>query len=575
MIKTDHHLLKRVLQDLLKNPLPVCILVIASFVQVGLSVYLPVLIGKAVDMSLSVNSWQTLKWLLGQMLVVIVVNTLIQWVMPLVYSRLLYQYSQQLKDKLLEKIHRLPFAYLDRQTIGDLVSRVITDTEQLINGLQLVFNQFILGLLTILCTIIAMAQIDWLMLILVLVLTPSSLFLARFIAQKSFHYAQAQTKSRGNLAQFTEEILRQEGLVQLFNAQEQSICDYHVLNKTYCEASQKAIFYASTVNPATRFINSVIYALLAGLGAVRIMAGLFSVGQLTIFLNVVVQYTKPFNDISSVLAEIQSSLACAQRLYDLLDIEIKEQEHFLTFKASAVKGQIDFEEVSFSYQKDRPLLKDINFSVPAGSKVAIVGPTGAGKSTLINLLMRFYELDAGSIKLDKVPIKCYAKEELRSITGMVLQETWLKDATVHELIAYGSEEASRGEVVAAAKAAHAHFFIMQLPKTYDTYLSASDDALSQGQLQLLAIARMFLKKPKVLILDEATSSIDIRTEAVIQEALKELMRGRTSFIIAHRLSTIQSADLILVMDQGRLVEWGTHASLMSKNGCYARLQKIE
>ncbi|HFD5303444.1 TPA: ABC transporter ATP-binding protein, partial [Streptococcus pyogenes] len=383
MIKTDHHLLKRVLQDLLKKPLPVCILVIASFVQVGLSVYLPVLIGKAVDMSLSVNSWQTLKWLLGQMLVVIVVNTLIQWVMPLVYSRLLYQYSQQLKDKLLEKIHRLPFAYLDRQTIGDLVSRVITDTEQLINGLQLVFNQFILGLLTILCTIIAMAQIDWLMLILVLVLTPSSLFLARFIAQKSFHYAQAQTKSRGNLAQFTEEILRQEGLVQLFNAQEQSICDYHVLNKTYCEASQKAIFYASTVNPATRFINSVIYALLAGLGAVRIMAGLFSVGQLTTFLNVVVQYTKPFNDISSVLAEIQSSLACAQRLYDLLDIEIKEQEHFLTFKASAVKGQIDFEEVSFSYQKDRPLLKDINFSVPAGSKVAIVGPTGAGKSTLI------------------------------------------------------------------------------------------------------------------------------------------------------------------------------------------------
>ncbi|HHJ2556440.1 TPA: ABC transporter ATP-binding protein [Streptococcus pyogenes] len=575
MIKTDHHLLKRMLQDLLKKPLLVCILVIASFVQVGLSVYLPVLIGKAVDMSLSVNSWQTLKWLLGQMLVVIVVNTLIQWVMPLVYSRLLYQYSQQLKDKLLEKIHRLPFAYLDRQTIGDLVSRVITDTEQLINGLQMVFNQFILGLLTILCTIIAMAQIDWLMLILVLVLTPSSLFLARFIAQKSFHYAQAQTKSRGNLAQFTEEILRQEGLVQLFNAQEQSICDYHVLNKTYCEASQKAIFYASTVNPATRFINSVIYALLAGLGAVRIMAGLFSVGQLTTFLNVVVQYTKPFNDISSVLAEIQSSLACAQRLYDLLDIEIKEQEHFLTFKASAVKGQIDFEEVSFSYQKDRPLLKDINFSVPASSKVAIVGPTGAGKSTLINLLMCFYELDAGSIKLDKVPIKCYAKEELRSITGMVLQETWLKDATVHELIAYGSEEASRGEVVAAAKAAHAHFFIMQLPKTYDTYLSASDDALSQGQLQLLAIARMFLKKPKVLILDEATSSIDIRTEAVIQEALKELMRGRTSFIIAHRLSTIQSADLILVMDQGRLVEWGTHASLMSKNGCYARLQKIE
>lgn len=574
MTKTNHHLLERLFKDLLKKRLYVFILVAASLVQVGLSVYLPVLIGKAVDVILLANHWQTLKWLLVQMAIVVSINALIQWIIPLFYYRLLYRYSQQLKNDLLGKIHQLPFAYLDQQTIGDLVSRVTTDTEQLSNGLQMVFSQFVTGLLTILFTIFAMAQIDWMMLAVVLILTPISLFLARYIAQKSFHYAREQTQSRGNLAQFTEEMIRQESLVQVFNAQNQAIENYKYFNEIYSEASQKAVFYASTVNPATRFINSVIYALLAGLGAMRIMAGLFSVGQLATFLNFVVQYTKPFNDISSVMAEIQSSLACAQRLYHLLDLEVAKPDDTLPFKASEVKGQIDFENVSFSYQKEKPLLQEISFSVPVGSKVAIVGPTGAGKTTLINLLMRFYEVDDGGIMLDQVPIKDYDKEEFRSIIGMVLQETWLKDATIHDIIAYGSDKASREEVMAAAKAANAHFFIMQLPETYDTYLSSSAEALSQGQIQLLAITRLFLRKPKVLILDEATSSIDIRTETIIQDALQQLMKGRTSFIIAHRLSTIQSADLILVMNQGRLVEWGTHASLIAKNGYYARLQQI-
>ncbi|MGT2935497.1 ABC transporter ATP-binding protein [Streptococcus castoreus] len=575
MKTADQTLLKRLLHDLLNRPLYVFILMLASLLQVSLSVYLPVLIGKAVDISLLDRNWQSLKYLLLQMTLVILLNTFSQWLTPLLYNRLLYAYSQRLKDALMVKLHHLPLAYLDQQSIGDLVSRVTTDSEQLTNGLQIFFNQFVIGLLTLLFTIFAMARIDWLMLFLVLFLTPISLFLARFIAWKSYYYAQAQAKTRGNLAQFTEEMIRQEDLVQAFNAQEQAIQNYQFLNKTYCGYSQYAIFYASTVNPTTRFINSISYALLAGLGAVRIMAGLFSIGQLTTFLNFVVQYTKPFNDISSVMAEIQSSLACAQRLYSLLDIEIAEQQNSLLQTPSSIKGQITFESVYFSYQKDRPLLQNISFSVPAGSRVAIVGPTGAGKSTLINLLMRFYDLDAGHICLDQVAINHYAKEDFRDIVGMVLQETWLKDATIHELIAYGSENVSREEVIAAAQAANAHFFIRQLPNTYDTYLTDSGDTLSQGQIQLLAIARMFLKKPKVLILDEATSSIDSRTENLIQKALDQLMQNRTSFIIAHRLSTIQTADLILVMDQGRIVEWGKHSELMAKKGFYFRLQKID
>ncbi|EHI69595.1 ABC transporter ATP-binding protein [Streptococcus ictaluri] len=570
--KAKKFVFKRLLLDLFNKPFLLVFLIFISLIQVALSVYLPVLIGKAVDASLSTARLESLKSILFQVLVIITLNTGIQWLTPILYNNLLYQFSQQIKDRVIKKLHQMPLAYIDRQSIGDMVSRVTTDSEQLTNGLQMVFSQFTIGFLTISFTIVAMARIDWLMLGIVLLLTPSSLLLARFIAKRSFHYYQAQAKSRGKLSQFAEEALRQEKVIHIFNAQKAVVTQYHSLNKTYADYSQQAIFYASIVNPTTRFINSLIYALLAGLGAIRIMTGSFTVGQLTTFLSCVVQYTKPFNDMSSVFAEMESSLACAQRLYAILDEKVPVKEEGRE-QLGHIKGQIDFKSVSFSYDKTKPLIQNVSFSVSEGDRVAIVGPTGAGKSTLVNLLMRFYDLDSGQITLDGKAIDSYSLEEYRQVTAMVLQDTWLKDGTIHDMIAYGSQHASRLEVVQAAKAARAHFFIDQLPDGYNTYLNAATESLSQGQAQLIAIARVFLKKPKVLILDEATSSIDSLTEKQIQEAFEELMRGRTSFIIAHRLKTIEKADFILVMDKGQLVEWGTHQELMSAQRFYYRLQK--
>ena len=365
-------------------------------------------------------------------------------------------------------------------------------------------------------------------------------------------------------------------MIHSFNAQEQFITDFTKGNESYADYSQDAIFYSSTVNPATRFVNALIYAIVVGFGAVRIINGSsFTVGQLVTFLNYVNQYTKPFNDISSVRAELQSALACAERLYMILDekevVETGKEE----LTSEAVQGAVHFEHVRFGYEKDKPLIHDLNMTVPAGSKVAIVGPTGAGKSTLINLLMRFYNVDAGKIKLDDRDITDYTRVSFRQQFGMVLQETWLKTGTIHENIAFGRPEASREEVIAAAKAANAHFFIQQLPHGYDTYLADAGDSLSQGQRQLLTIARVFLAVPKILILDEATSSIDTRTEVLIQEAFNKLMVGRTSFIIAHRLSTIQNADIILVLVDGDIVEYGSHQELMQAQGVYYQMQTAQ
>ena len=469
----------------------------------------------------------------------------------------------------------MTIAYLDRKSIGDLVSRVTTDAEQLSNGLLMVFNQFFIGILTIVITIITMADIDFLMLCLVLILTPLSLFLARFLAQKSYRLYQNQTKSRGQQTQYIEEMIRQESLLQTFNAQEQVVTQFEKINDIYANYSQDAIFYSSTVNPATRFVNSLIYGLLAGVGALRIMSGAFTIGQLTTFLNYVNQYTKPFNDISSVLSEMQSAIACAERLYMILDEKNPSFSVKKKLDEDSIQGRISFEDVSFGYSKNKPLIKHLTISIPAASKVAIVGPTGAGKSTLINLLMRFYEVDSGIICLDKVPITDYSVSDLRQQIGMVLQETWLKTGTIRDNIAYGHPEATQEEVIAAAKAANADFFIRQLPNGYDTYLSDAGASLSQGQRQLLTIARIFIRLPKILILDEATSSIDTRTEILIQEAFEKLMQGRTSFIIAHRLSTIQSADLILVMVDGNIIEHGNHQDLMAKNGTYYQMQTTQ
>lgn len=568
--------LKRLASDLLQQRWLFLLATIGTIVQVALTIYLPILIGNAVDSVLLPDASQHLLPILSKMGMVIVANTAIQWLNPLVYNQLIYSYSQKLRDAVIQKIHRLPLAYLDRQGSGDLVSRLTTDVEQLNNGLLMVFNQFFVGVLTILVTIVTMARIDFFMMMLALLLTPLSMLIARFIARKSYKLFQKQTTARGLQTQLIEESLSQESLIQSFNAQEQFITDFTKGNESYADYSQDAIFYSSTVNPATRFVNALIYAIVVGFGAVRIINGSsFTVGQLVTFLNYVNQYTKPFNDISSVMAELQSALACAERLYMILDekelVEIGKEE----LTSEAVRGAICFEHVRFGYEKDKPLIHDLNMTVPAGSKVAIVGPTGAGKSTLINLLMRFYNVDAGKIKLDDRDITDYTRVSFRQQFGMVLQETWLKTATIHENIAFGRPEASREEVIAAAKAANAHFFIQQLPHGYDTYLADAGDSLSQGQRQLLTIARVFLAVPKILILDEATSSIDTRTEVLIQEAFNKLMVGRTSFIIAHRLSTIQNADIILVLVDGDIVEYGSHQELMQAKGVYYQMQTAQ
>lgn len=568
--------LRRLLADIARQPIWLILASLGTILQVLLTVYIPILIGRAVDIVVLPDASHLLLPLILQMGLVILFASLIQWLNPLVYNQLIYRYSKSLREKVIRKVHVLPLSYLDRQGTGDLVSRLTTDVEQLNNGLLMVFNQFFVGLLTILVTIASMARLDLMMMGMVLILTPLSLFIARFIAKRSYHLFRMQTQARGAQTQMIEESLSQESLLQAFNAQNQFKDKFIEINGDYAGYSQEAIFYSSTVNPATRFVNALIYALVTGFGAFRILSGTgFTVGQLVTFLNYVNQYTKPFNDISSVLAELQSALACAERLYSVLDQEEVKESGKRDLQEEAVEGAVQFDHVSFGYRSDQPLIKDLSISIPSASKVAIVGPTGAGKSTMINLLMRFYDVDQGRLLLDQEAVDTYSLASYRKQFGMVLQETWLKVGTVHENIAFGRPDASREDVIQAAKAANADFFIQQLPDGYDTYLADAGDSLSQGQRQLLTIARVFLAVPKILILDEATSSIDTRTELLIQDAFNKLMVGRTSFVIAHRLSTIENADLILVMVTGNIVEHGNHRELMALKGVYYQMQTAQ
>ncbi|AER21266.1 TPA: ABC transporter ATP-binding protein [Streptococcus suis] len=562
---------KELVRLVLHQPLRMSLMLVGTLVQVLLTVYLPILIGQTVDAVLIANG-QVLLGILGKMVMVILLNTLVQWYLPLVTNRLVYGMVADLREQVYVKLHQMPLSYLDRQSVGDLVARFSSDSEQLTNGLLMIFNQFFIGISTIFLTIFTMARLDLTMMLVVVALTPVSLLVARYIAKKSYGYYRQQTQARGRQSQLLEESISQLTLVQSFNAQEQFTQGFQVVNDQYATYSQQAIFASSTVNPSTRFVNAIIYALLAGLGALRIMAGNFTVGSLTTFLNYASQYSKPFNDISSVLSELQSALACADRLFAILALDSIDDQAERKIDSEELKGAISFDNVSFSYSPERSLIEHLDIAVKAGQKVAIVGPTGAGKSTMINLLMRFYDVTAGQIVLDGVPISQYSREDLRRQIGMVLQETWIKSGTIHDNIAYGYPNATRELVIEAAKAANADFFIRQLPQGYDTVLADGGEGLSQGQRQLLSIARVFVKIPKILILDEATSSIDTRTEILVQEAFAKLMEGRTSFIIAHRLSTIQSADLILVMVDGKIVEQGNHEALMAEQGVYYQMQ---
>ena len=559
---------------MLNYKLLLTIIFILSIVQVSLTVYLPILIGRAVDVMVGAGAveFEILKTILIQMVIVVLVNTVVQWILPVMYQKIAYELTKDLRQQALDKIHAMPLGYIDQRGTGDLVSRLTTDSEQLNDGLLLVFQQFLIGVLSILFTLVMMFRINPVMMAVVAVLTPLSLFVSQYVAKKSYEEFTMSVRLRGELSEIVEESVTQNEIITLFNIHEEKQDQFVELNEDYSRFSEKATFMSSTINPTTRFINALIYAGVTYMGAVLIVNNGLTVGGLTVFLNYAREYTKPFNDISNVLAELQSALASANRLFEILDGDVEEETGAKEYDHGEIKGRVTFEDVDFSYTPDTELIKDLNVEVEPGMKVAIVGPTGAGKSTMINLIMRFYETDQGYITLDGEPITNYTRSSLREQLGMVLQDVWLKSGTVHENIAYGFPNASREDVVRAAKSAHAHKFIEALPQGYDTELNDGGLTLSKGEQQLLSIARIFVSIPNVLILDEATSSIDTRTEILIQDAFHELMKGRTSFIIAHRLSTIQDSDLILVMQDGQVVEQGNHEQLMRKEGLYHQMQ---
>ena len=574
MLKNRNATLQRLVHLMLGHKLLLVLIFILSIVQVSLTVYLPILIGRAVDVIVGAGAveFDILQTILMQMIVVVLANTVVQWILPIIYQKIAYELTRDLRQQALDKIHTMPLSYIDQHGTGDVVSRLTTDSEQLNDGLLLVFQQFLIGVLAILFTLVMMFRINPVMMAVVAVLTPLSLLVSQYVAKKSYEEFTMSVRMRGELSEIVEESVTQNEIITLFNIHEEKQDQFVELNETYSRYSEKATFMSSTVNPTTRFINALIYAGVTYMGAVLIVSNGLTVGGLTVFLNYAREYTKPFNDISNVLAELQSALASANRLFEILDGPSEEETGTKEYVHGEMKGKVTFEDVDFSYAPDIDLLQDLNVEVEPGMKVAIVGPTGAGKSTMINLIMRFYETDQGHITLDGEPITNYTRSSLREQLGMVLQDVWLKSGTVHDNIAYGFPNASREDVIRAAKSAHAHKFIEALPQGYDTDLNDGGLTLSKGEQQLLSIARIFISIPNVLILDEATSSIDTRTEILIQEAFHKLMEGRTSFIIAHRLSTIQDSDLILVMQDGQVVEQGNHEQLMRKEGLYHQMQ---
>lgn len=494
-----------------------------------------------------------------------------QWLMNHINNIITYRVVKDIRTKAFGHLEVLPLSYIDSHPSGDIISRIIADIDQFSEGLLMGFTQFFTGLMTILGTLLFMVSINPLITLVVVVLTPISLFVASFIAKKTYVMFKHQSETRGELTTLTDEMLGNMKVVQAFGYQKEAEERFQTINNKLAGYSLRATFFSSITNPATRFVNSLVYAAVGITGAYAAIRGFMTVGQLTSFLSYANQYTKPFNEISGVVTELQNALASAARVFELIDEKTILEDKKDATVLENVKGQVEIEHVNFSYTPDRPLIEDLNLSVKPGERVAIVGPTGCGKTTVINLLMRFYDVNSGSIKVEGKDIRDVTRKSLRTSYGMVLQETWLKSGTIRDNIAYGRPEATEEEIINAAKEAHAHSFIMRMPQGYDTVISEDGGNLSQGQKQLLCIARVMLCLPPMLILDEATSSIDTRTEIRVQKAFAKMMEGRTSFIVAHRLSTIREADMILVMRDGHIVEKGKHEELLTKNGFYAEI----
>lgn len=575
---TDHRsnqeILKKVLDHIGKYKIFLLLSIVLAAISVILTLYIPILTGQAVDCILGPGAvdfdgiWAILK----EMTVIIIITAAVQWLMNTCNNKIAYQVVRDVRDEAFKKLQILPLKYIDGHSHGDIVSRIIADVDQFSDGLLLGFTQLFTGVVTIIGTLIFMFSINVSTTVVVVILTPLSFFIAGFIAKRTFSMSKLQSETRGEQTALIDEMIGNEKVVKAFSHEPQVMERFGEINGRLEKASVKAIFFSSLTNPCTRFVNSLVYAGVGILGAFLAIKGRISVGQLTSFLSYANQYTKPFNEISGVVTELQTALACAGRVFEFIEEEpqVPEPEHAAVL--TAPKGNITMQNVCFSYNPEQKLIQGFNLEVKSGQRVAIVGPTGCGKTTVINLLMRFYDVNSGSIRIDGVDIRDMTRKSLRDSFGMVLQETWLHAGTIRENIVMGKPDATDEEVVAAAKAAHAHSFIKRLPQGYDTVITEDGGSLSQGQKQLLCITRVMLCLPPMLILDEATSSIDTRTEIKISQAFNTMMKGRTSFIVAHRLSTIREADIILVMKDGNIIEQGDHETLLKKeNGFYATL----
>lgn len=565
--------LKKVLAYIGKYRIRIILSILFAAITVAISLYLPILIGNAIDLIVgknNVNFDEILK-ILAESAVLVCVNAVLQWFMNTINNRITFHVVRDVRNEAFTKLQKLPLSYIDSHRHGEIVSRLIADVDQFADGLLMGFTQFFSGVVTILGTLAFMLSINFKITILVVVLTPISLFVAKYIAKSTYNYFKAQSEIRGEQTAFIDEMIGNQKIVQAFSHEKEALEQFDEINDRLSKASIKAVFFSSLTNPVTRFINSLIYAAVGLTGAIAVINGNVTVGGLSCFLSYANQYTKPFNEISGVITELQNALACAARVFELIEEEPQIPDATDAEVLDNVNGTVTLNNVNFSYTPNQKLIENFNLSVKPGQRIAIVGPTGCGKTTLINLLMRFYDVNEGKILVDNKDICNVTRASLRSSYGMVLQETWLKNGTVRENIVMGKPNATDEEVIAAAKATHAHSFIKRLPNGYDTIISDSNSGLSQGQKQLLCITRVMLSIPPMLILDEATSSIDTRTETRIQRSFAKMMIGRTSFIVAHRLSTIREADVILVMKDGNVIEQGSHDELLKLGGFYAKL----